>query len=389
MLGTARNKFSQRYQTPRLANLAMYLINRDNNKIEPIEEITFKSAGLKERQHLQEWIAKNPESLSEDLLIIQKEFSGFDDTNERLDLLALDKNGSLVVIENKLDDTGRDVVWQALKYASYCSSLNSQGVIEIFNDYLQKQGSKEKAEKVLEDFFGSEDFEKSLNMGNNQRIIMVAGEFRKEATSTVLWLLNFGLRIQCFKVTPYKLGEKLLLDFDQIIPVKEAEDYIIKVALKNRDEIDNQGILENRHSVRLNFWSQFLKEATKRTSLCTNLSPTKDNWIGAASGMGGVNINFVVTGSYARVEVYINKGSVRENKKIFDYFLKHKDQIEKGFGAALIWERMSDKVTSRIKWQLDDVNVFEEGDYKKMNEFLIDGAERMKQAFSEAISHYH
>jgi hypothetical protein len=29
--------------------------------------------------------------LGEELLIIQKEFDGFEDTNERLDLLALDK----------------------------------------------------------------------------------------------------------------------------------------------------------------------------------------------------------------------------------------------------------------------------------------------------------
>jgi RecB family endonuclease NucS len=43
-------------------------------------------------------------------LIIQKEFAGFGDTKERLDLLALDKKGKLVVIENKLDDSGRDAV---------------------------------------------------------------------------------------------------------------------------------------------------------------------------------------------------------------------------------------------------------------------------------------
>lgn len=51
--------------------------------------------------------------LGEELLIIQKEFAGFSDTHERLDLLALDKQGSLVIIENKLDDTGRHVTWQA------------------------------------------------------------------------------------------------------------------------------------------------------------------------------------------------------------------------------------------------------------------------------------
>jgi len=43
-------------------------------------------------------------------LVIQKEFDGFNETNERLDLLALDKQGNIVVIENKLDDSGKDVI---------------------------------------------------------------------------------------------------------------------------------------------------------------------------------------------------------------------------------------------------------------------------------------
>ena len=81
----------------------MYLINKGKNKIEKITEKTFGDLGFKEREHLQEWIAKTPSCLGEDLLIIQKEFSGFSDTNERLDILALDKNGFLVVMEK---DTG-------------------------------------------------------------------------------------------------------------------------------------------------------------------------------------------------------------------------------------------------------------------------------------------
>ncbi|WP_283407427.1 hypothetical protein [Anoxynatronum buryatiense] len=41
-------------------------------------------------------------------MIIQKEFSGFDDTKERCDLLVFDEQGSLMIIENKLDDSGSD-----------------------------------------------------------------------------------------------------------------------------------------------------------------------------------------------------------------------------------------------------------------------------------------
>src|SRR4051794_30835723 len=103
----------------------MYIIDKTKNRIEKIEPTTFKQLGFKEREHLQEWIANNPFCLNEDLLIIQKEFDGFNDTYERLDLLALDRQGNLVIIENKLDDTGRDVTWQVVKYASYCSTLKS------------------------------------------------------------------------------------------------------------------------------------------------------------------------------------------------------------------------------------------------------------------------
>ena len=87
----------------------MYLIDQDNNSLVKVEKCSFKSLGMDERNNLQEWIAKEPSSLGEDLLIIQKEFDGFSDTRERLDLLALDKLGNLVIIENKLDDSGRDV----------------------------------------------------------------------------------------------------------------------------------------------------------------------------------------------------------------------------------------------------------------------------------------
>src|SRR5690554_8084955 len=94
----------------------MFTVNYQTNCISPVGIKTFSELGFTERKHLQEWLAHQSDALGEELLIIQKEFDGFDDTRERLDLLALDKDGNLVIIENKLDDSGRDVVWQALKY---------------------------------------------------------------------------------------------------------------------------------------------------------------------------------------------------------------------------------------------------------------------------------
>src|SRR5580658_10083240 len=126
----------------------MFRIDRSANTITKLKEVGFSDLGFKERPHLQEWLASQPEALGEELLIIQKEFAGFDDTKERLDLLALDKTGSLVVIENKLDDSGKDVVWQCLKYASYCSTLSKTNITDIFQQFLDRNGGGRAQERI-------------------------------------------------------------------------------------------------------------------------------------------------------------------------------------------------------------------------------------------------
>ena len=156
----------------------MYKINKSNNNVVKLEQRLFKELQIREREHLQEWIAKNPEMLGEELLIIQKEFDGFNDTNERLDLLAIDKDGGLVIIENKLDDTGRNVVWQALKYASYCSTLTTSQILKIYQEYLDKWQQGEDSKQNLLDFLERSEDELLLNR-NDQRIIFVANNYRK------------------------------------------------------------------------------------------------------------------------------------------------------------------------------------------------------------------
>lgn len=72
-------------------------------------------------------------------------------------------------------------------------------------------------------------------------------------------------------------------------------------------------------------------------------------WLGIALGLSGVSINLVVTKSYARSEIYINQGDKEKNKKVFDFFYDQKEEIEKDFVGPLLWERIDDKITSRIK----------------------------------------
>ena len=108
--------------------------NKVTNEIEICEKTDFRSHIIMERQHLEKWIEKNPDILGEELLIITNEYDKFDKTKERLDLLALDREGNVVIIELKRDDSGKNVDLQALKYAAYCSTLTLDRLIPIYKN---------------------------------------------------------------------------------------------------------------------------------------------------------------------------------------------------------------------------------------------------------------
>jgi len=362
----------------------MFVLDKDKNRIKKIKSCTFSELKFREREHLQEWLENTPEAFGEELLFIQKEFDGFDDTRERLDLLAIDKQGDLVIIENKLDDTGKDVTWQVLKYASYCSSLSKQQIREIYQSYLDRKGGNESAESSISDFLDAEDF-REIQLNKAQRIILVSGNYRKEVTSTVLWLLQkYNLKIQCFKATPFSFGDQILLNIEQIIPVHEVEEYTIKMAEKAQEEQSTQEKLTAMQKIRTEFWKELLPKFNSKTNLFANVNPNKENWIGAGSSVSGVGLNFVISKNYARAEVYISRGSTEENKFIFDQLYLQKDEIEKQTGA-LEWERLDDKKASRIKQELKNVSLYEKDDWNKMMDFMMESMLKMEIAFKKPL----
>ena len=150
----------------------MFRVDRAQNRISRLDRARFGELALREREHLQEWLANQPDAMGEDLLIIQKEFDGFADTRERLDLLAMDGDGQLVVIENKLDDSGRDVAWQALKYAAYVSSLTRTQIINIYQQYLDRHAGGGDARQRICEFLEVDSLEEVvLNPGHSQRLM--------------------------------------------------------------------------------------------------------------------------------------------------------------------------------------------------------------------------
>lgn len=363
----------------------MFRINRTDNRIIPLQAKSFSELDFKERDHLQEWLAFCPDALGEELLIIQKEFAGFTGTRERLDLLALDKDGNLVVIENKLDDSGRDVVWQALKYASYCANLSKSQVVEIFQKHLKKHD--EDAESQICEFLNADDInEVKINTGNSQRLVFVAANFPKEVTNTALWLLGQGISIQCFRVTPYAFGEELLLKIDQIIPTPEAEEFMIGMKAKEDEEKSTEVVLKDRERVRLAFWEEALKLFEKsECRLYDSVNPSKDQWVGAGSGVALCPFILVFLKTRIRVELYLGRRDIEENKFLFNELEKRKEEIEKNFGEKLIWNQKEDRKASLIQFS-KPFDCYNQENWPEMIEWLISKMTLLEKVLKEPLS---
>lgn len=329
----------------------MFRLDPTTNSITAIERRSFASLSYGERKHLQEWIAGSPECLGEDLLIIQKEFDGFDETRERLDLLAIDKDGQLVVIENKLDDSGRDVVWQALKYASYCAALTRSKIADLYRGYLQRSGIDDDPEALLCEFLEVEDLaDVALNPGSAQRIILIAANFRREVTSTVLWLRNHQIDIRCVRSTPYKLNDEILLNFEQIIPIPEAADFMIGISEKSAEARVNSDTDLVRYGRRREFWSRCLERLkASDIRLYDNISPSKDHWLGAGSGVRSCPYELIFGIREARVQLALSRFEKSENKALFDALFEGREKIEQTMDATLVWKRLDHKKSCRIE----------------------------------------
>ncbi len=212
----------------------MYKVNVNDKTLTKLALTDFTSQNLLERYDIQEWIEKAPDILGEEFLIIGKELllaSG-----SRLDLLAIDKKARLTIIELKRDDSGKEIDWQSIRYTSYCSNFLVDEIISHYANYLNSDD--EEARSRIDEFI-DEDLE---ILNHSQRIILVSKEFHSDVISSVLWLRDYGIDIECLRLKPFfDENDELFVQPDKIIPLPEAKDYINKKERKQKEIKKAQG----------------------------------------------------------------------------------------------------------------------------------------------------
>jgi hypothetical protein len=231
----------------------IFSVDRDTKTLRPIREQAFAALDVLERRDFQEWVIDNPEILGEELRVIQSEYANFEETNDRLDILALDADGKLVVVELKRDEADNTTDLQAIKYASYCATLTAKDIQKEYRTFWNGRGkdlSPEEVGQCFADFLdGGVDEESpfteegwaAFDLDDRPRILLVAGSFDIQVTAPVVWLIEeYDLDITCVTMHAYRHKNELLLHSRQVIPIQEAEEYMTQRRAKQEQQSSSQ-----------------------------------------------------------------------------------------------------------------------------------------------------
>ena len=170
---------------------------------------------LSSEQLLENMIVQEPRIISSEWMLIgRQEITPY---NGRIDLLAIAPDASLVLIELKRGRTPREIIAQALDYASWVEQLTPDRIAEIFERF---SGGKS-LYKAFQEHFGNELDEESLNQSH--QIIIVASELDPSTQRIINYLNARDIAVNAISFQVFKHGEDDLLSRAWLIDPDETQ----------------------------------------------------------------------------------------------------------------------------------------------------------------------
>jgi hypothetical protein len=165
--------------------------------------VALAPSSLKDEMTLENMIETDPAILAEEWLIIGRQIHT--SHNGYIDLLAIAPDGSLVVIELKRDKTPRDVVSQAIDYASWVETLEAEQIKGIYSNYRPQDDLA----SAFERRFKQQLLEENLNQSH--QIVVVAAELDPSTERIISYLNERSLAINALFFEVFASGTEQFL----------------------------------------------------------------------------------------------------------------------------------------------------------------------------------
>lgn len=198
-----------------------------DGKLVPVQS-SLSASGRRERDDLEAWIRSDPTILGDDILIIGEQVQT---ASGPLDFLAVDSSGNIVVVELKRDKLARDVLSQAIDYASDVSRWEIESFREICLGY-----TKQPFEDVFQQRFEGSLLEE-LTINQTQRILLVGFSLDDSLGRMIEWLSDrYGVGINAVMLSYVKTAK--------------GEEVLSRTAIIS-EEIEKQNVNRNKYIIEM------------------------------------------------------------------------------------------------------------------------------------------
>ncbi|MBE0483360.1 MAG: DUF91 domain-containing protein [Bacterioplanes sp.] len=199
----------------------IWRINANNVTSAPLR---LQTARLDDENQLEELIVQDVSIINADWLLIGRQVrTSFD---KRIDLLALDANGSVIIIELKRDKTPRDVVAQAIDYASWVETLEDNQLVDCYVDFATRHKlSEQSLDLAFKAKFGLSLADVTLN--DSHQMVIVASEL-DASTERIITYLNdrHGVGINAVFFSAFTDGNNRYLSRAWMIDPQETQQLV-------------------------------------------------------------------------------------------------------------------------------------------------------------------
>jgi hypothetical protein len=166
------------------------------------------ASGMDVEARLESILASNINIASPDLMVVGRQVAT--PWGKRIDLLAIDRDGNLVVLELKRAKTEREVVAQALDYGSWVRTLRAEDIAQIFNTYRTGFFDEQSPPSIDQAFctaFGVKEMPEELN--ERHELVIVGTHFDAATERIVTYLAEeFGVRLNAVFFRVFRDGDR-------------------------------------------------------------------------------------------------------------------------------------------------------------------------------------
>lgn len=349
----------------------MPLYEMTDSSFRAVPEKSFTDMGIGERTDIQRLLRTQIEVLGDELYVLSEEFAEWDDSKRRIDLLAIDKQAQIVVIELKRTQDGGHMELQAIRYASMVAAMTFQRAVEIHEVFLDRMGQPpaEARDRMLHFLDWSTPNEDAF--ASDVRIVLVSEGFSKELTTAVLWLRDRDMDIRCIRLRPYRADGKTLIDVQQVIPLPEAQDYMVRIREKEQQERRSRAarFSEESQQTCVDYWQGVLSVIEPANILEQGCRPGRKEDMRFRVGWPQFWLKAYFSRRHPKGGVWLDcRGD--SGLKTFEVLKSHQTEIEAAVGEPLVWTTDDEREQGTLSIRLAGFDANDRTDWPRQHKLI-------------------